>query len=172
MSFCTDRRGQASVEAAFIIPLLFIVLLLLVQPGILLYTHMVMQGAASEGCRLLATKTDALGASEEKYKGYILRRLGSVPMHECFHAHADGCSWEIELQGDETSREVKVIIRNKLRLLPLIDSVGGLFKLVDGDGFLTQEVVMVTPTQPGWAALSDDGLDPQAWLARRLEETS
>ena len=45
-SFAGRERGQATVEAAVLIPALFTALLLLLQPGILLYDRMVMQGAA------------------------------------------------------------------------------------------------------------------------------
>ena len=48
------ERGQATVEAAFLIPVLFTVLLLSVQPGMVLYDRMVMQAAASDACRLAA----------------------------------------------------------------------------------------------------------------------
>ena len=41
--------GQATVEAAVLIPVLFTVLLLLIQPGIILYDRMVMNYAAAEG---------------------------------------------------------------------------------------------------------------------------
>ena len=57
------ERGQATVEAAFLIPVLFTVLLLSVQPGMVLYDRMVMQAAASDACRLAAVKTDAVGDS-------------------------------------------------------------------------------------------------------------
>ena len=42
------ERGQATVEAAFLIPVLFTVLLLSVQPGMVLYDRMVMRAAASD----------------------------------------------------------------------------------------------------------------------------
>lgn len=58
-----SERGQATVEAAFLIPVLFTVLLLSVQPGMVLYDRMVMQAAASDACRLAAVKTDAVGDS-------------------------------------------------------------------------------------------------------------
>ena len=54
-----DERGQSTVEAAFLFPVVFVLVLLLVQPGILLYDRIVMEGAAADACRLLATKTDA-----------------------------------------------------------------------------------------------------------------
>ncbi|MGN1361061.1 MAG: TadE/TadG family type IV pilus assembly protein [Eggerthellaceae bacterium] len=50
-----DVRGQSTVEAAVMIPLLFGGMLMLLQPGILLYDRVVMEGAAAEGCRVLAT---------------------------------------------------------------------------------------------------------------------
>ena len=58
-----DEGGQATVEAAFALPIALLLVLLLVQPGILLYDRIVMQGAAAEACRLLAT-TDEADASD------------------------------------------------------------------------------------------------------------
>ena len=48
--------GQATVESAFLIPVLFTALLLLVQPGMVLYDRMVMAAAATDACRVLAVK--------------------------------------------------------------------------------------------------------------------
>ena len=100
MCFCTDgfgkegagmRRtcesGQATVEAAFLLPVLFVGLLLLMQPGILLYDRLVMQAAASEGCRLLATKTAAAGDMAESCEAFVRHRLGAIPPVSCFHVH-------------------------------------------------------------------------------------
>ena len=44
-----DERGQATVEAAFAVPVLMVLVLMLVQPGIILYDRIVMEGAAA-GC--------------------------------------------------------------------------------------------------------------------------
>ena len=68
------RDGQTTVEAAYLIPLLFLLFLLLCQPIILLYNHMIMNGAAAEGCRLLATRTSVGSYSDDKYEGYIKRQ--------------------------------------------------------------------------------------------------
>jgi len=156
--------GQASVEAAFLIPIVFLMLLLLIQPGIILYDRMVMQAAASEGCRLLATKTDAAGASEEKYESYILRRLGSIPPQDNFHIHGSACSWDIELVGSENTAFVEVTIRNKVKPLPLLDSGAKLLGLLDESGLLTIEVSVSMPTQPYWVSESAQGLDPRSWV--------
>lgn len=163
-----STKGQATVEAAFLIPVMFVLLLLLIQPGILLYNHMVMQAAASEGCRLLATKTDIAGVSEEKCRSFILRRLGSIPPQENFHIHKGGCSWEIELQGDESSETVQVTIRNQVKLLPLFDFMGSLLRLYGESGAFEQEVQISMITQPSWVSESEFGINPQAWVEERL----
>ena len=75
----TCESGQATVEAAFLLPVLFVGLLLLMQPGILLYDRLVMQAAASEGCRLLATKTAAAGDMAESCEAFVRHRLGAIP---------------------------------------------------------------------------------------------
>lgn len=85
-------KGQATVEAALLIPALLISLLLLIQPGILLYTRMVMEGAAAEGCRVLATAS-SLEENTATVEDFVKRRLASVPQQENFHVHDPSCSW-------------------------------------------------------------------------------
>ena len=46
MSWRTDS-GQATVEAAFLIPVIFVAMMVLLQPGIILYDRMVMNHAAA-----------------------------------------------------------------------------------------------------------------------------
>lgn len=158
--------GQASVEAAFLIPVLFVSMLLLIQPGIILYDRVVMEGAAAEGCRLLATQTESAGFTQDRCSALIKRRLGAIPPQDLFHMHQDGCSWEIELDGDERSAEVGVTIRNKVKLLPLFDGAGTLLGLADGQGCLSIEVVRRAQTQPEWVQ-KGKGIDPQAWTGAR-----
>jgi hypothetical protein len=160
-----SKKGQASLEAAYLIPVFFLLLLLLIQPGLVLYNYMVMQAAANEGCRLLATKTDTFGQSDEKYQGYILRRLGSIPDQDNFHIHQDGCSWEIIMEGNETTQNVTVTIKNKLKFLPLISQASGLLGLLEESGLFVQEVSVSMPTQPGWVATSEEGLNPPEWVS-------
>ena len=60
-----EERAQATIEAAFAIPLLGVLLLMLLQPGIVLYDKIVMEHAAAEGCRLLATTTAQNASTNE-----------------------------------------------------------------------------------------------------------
>lgn len=141
-------------------------LLLLLQPGIILYDRTVMAGAATEGCRLLATRTDAAGAGEEAYREAILRSLGSIPPEPHFHVHDGGCTWEIDLAGCESDPEVSVAISTKVEPLPIVGAAAGLLGALDGDGLFTVEVEMTAETQADWVVESELGLDPRSWVER------
>lgn len=160
------RDGQATVEAAFLAPVLLGGVLLLLQPGIVLYDRVVMESAAAEGCRVLATATgeDAAGLCED----YVRRRLGAVPPIDCFHVHEGGCTWEIELSGAETSEEVSVTIATAARPLPLIDFAGRALGFVDESGLLRIEASASMPTQPAWASGAEPGLNPAEWVGAWL----
>lgn len=161
-----DDHGQAVVEGAFAIPVMFLLLLLLVQPGILLYDQMVMRAAAAEGCRMLATRSADAGVDAAAYEEAVRRHLGAIPQQENFHRHRDGCSWDISLSGDEHATEVSVRIAHSVRLLPLFDAGGTLLGLGDGAGNIGLEVEVSAPTQDTWVAGSEFGMNPSAWVGK------
>lgn len=162
MTWCDD--GQATVETAFLIPVLFVVLLLLVQPGIVLYDRMVMNAAATDACRLVATKTDVAGDSTQAVEAFVRHRLGAIPPVACFHMHEDACSWNIEVEGDEAAERVRVTVGNKVRPLPLLDAGSSLMGLLDSDGLLSFEVAAERRTQPEWVQGCEQGLRPESWI--------
>lgn len=157
------QSGQTTVEAAYLIPVLLLLLLMLIQPMILLYNRMVMENAAAEGCRLLATATTQGPYSHEKYEGYIKRRLASIPPLDIFHVHDSGCSWVITMEGDENSSEVRVSIVNQVKPLPLLGWGAELFGMTNEEHNFVQEVQVIMPTQPPWVAGSG-GNDPEGWV--------
>ena len=152
--------GQGTVEAVIVIPVLFVLMLLLLQPGIVLYDRLVMGNAAAEGCRLLATADGTSGA----YEAFIRHKLASVPQHDCFHVHHGTCSWNIELSGNETSSAVTVKISNELKPLPLFDAGAKLLGMTNGSGNLVISESVTMPTQPDWVASSPSGSDPSGWV--------
>lgn len=156
-------RGQATVEAAFLIPVLFTCLLMLLQPGILLFDRTVMQSAAVDGCRLLVTRSDDQGLSDELLKQSVIRHLGAIPQQDNFHCHSKGCTWKIELEGKEDSSEVSVTISQQVKPLPLFDIAGSAFGVLNGSGNYELSVKQTMPTQPDWVADSSLGSDPGAW---------
>ena len=166
-SFNTRKRarsGQATVEAAYLIPIMFLLVLLLVQPGIILYDIMVMRAAAYDGCRLLATRTDVLGDAEGACEDYVERRLSSIPDQAQFHLSDGGYGWEIQLEGDEQSDFVTVTIRNSVQLLPIVGAAGSFLGIADSDGVYSFEVTASMPTQPDWVLNSSSGRDPREWV--------
>jgi Flp pilus assembly protein TadG len=165
---CTQRlrrgtNGQATVEAAFLIPLIFLGLLLLLQPGILLYDRVVMESAASDACRMLVTRTASQGLSDKVYEEAVIRHLGAIPPQENFHVHEGGCSWEIQLQGNESSQTVSATISQQVKPLPLLDAGCKLIGLANASGNLEVSVTRTMQTQPEWVAASKYGLHAGAW---------
>ena len=164
-----DSEGQSTVEAAFMLPVAFLVVLLLVQPGIVLYDRMVMEGAAAEGCRLLATTPEGEGGkSAAQCEAYVRRRLGAVPQQECFHVHDGGCTWNIELEGDEASRNVRVTIETEVKPLPLFDAGGVLLGFANERGNIVVKVSETYRTQPEWVGNVSTGNSPAAWVGAWL----
>ncbi len=158
-------KAQAAVECAFLIPVVLLLLMLLIQPGILLYNYMVMKGAASEGCRLLATRSD-VSAGQDVYESSIRRHLGSVPQQENFHVHQAGCSWIITLEGNEQSPQVKVTIENQVKPLPFFDFAASALGLTNEAGNFVQKVEIQREVRSSWVQASEDGTDPYSWVHR------
>lgn len=149
--------GQSTVEATFALPIVLLLVLLLVQPGIILYDRIVMEAAAAEGCRLLATSNE--GSSVE---AFLRRRLSAVPEQDLFHVHGSGCTWDIELHGRESSSEVSVSIYNEVTPVPLIGAGAQALGLTNSRGNLEIEVRASQPTQPDWA--TEAGITPRGWV--------
>lgn len=155
------RCGQSSVEASFALPVLLVLVLLLLQPGILLYDRIVMQGAAAEGCRLLATTSgDGAGLGED----FIRRRLGAIPELDQFHVHSGGCSWRIELSGNEASNVTRVRLTTEVRPLPLLDGAMAFMGMTNAGGNLELSVESEQQVQPDWIDGVVDGRDPAGWV--------
>ena len=164
MAMRSEESGQGTVEAAFLVPVLFLGLLLLLQPGILLYDRIVMAGAASEACRLLATSTDTAGDMEQSCESYVLHRLSAVPQTECFHVHDGGCTWEVSLDGDEDSGTVSVSISTEVEPLPLLGAASSLLGIVNDDGNFTVTVSSEQQTQPDWVVDGQEDMDASEWV--------
>lgn len=143
-----SERGQATVEAAFALPVVLLLILLLVQPAILLYDRTIIQSAANEACRLLSTQgADAQARCED----FIRRRLGAIPEQDCFHVHSSGCSYRIETSGNEDSDAVSVSISTEARPLPLLGAGAELLGITNQQGNFEVHVEATAPTQPSWA---------------------
>ena len=156
-----DRRGQATVEAAFALPVLMLLILMMMQPAIYLYDLVVMRNAAAEGCRLISTSTSDVSTNED----YIRRRLTAIPDIDIFHIHSGGCTYEISIVGDEEASEVSVKISNQIKPLPLLDLAMKCGNALNAKGNLTIETEVSMATQPSWVSSSSEGSSPKGWVA-------
>ena len=120
---CLRTRGQSCVEAAFLLPVLLVFLLVLLQPALMLYHALILENTCQEACRVLATCSN--DQDMRALDSFITHRLQALP---AFFAASDDADehpdWSITTQGNAASREVGVTIEGQVRALPL---VGGLF---------------------------------------------
>ena len=156
--------GQSTVEGAFLIPILLLLLLLLIQPSIFLYDRMIMQAAAAEGCRALATQSESFSGGAKPYEDYVLRRLGAIPQQDNFHVHSSECSYQIEMAGNEMSENVSVSITNELKPLPFFDMGARVLGLTNDNGNFEIRVEIKTPSKASWVLNNEEGMDPKGWV--------
>lgn len=137
-----ETDGQASVEAAALIPSLLVVVALLVQPVCLLYTRSVMSAAAAEAVRLAATSSSA-----DEVAAFVRRRLKAVPEVGVFHAGGEA-DWSVSVSGAGTARP-KVEIAGHARPLPLTAAIAGAVAGSDGSGVVLK-VGEEADARAGW----------------------
>lgn len=136
------------MEAALFVPVLMLLLALLLQPSFLLYTRAVMQQAASEGLRVLATREQGGVATQEACESYVRRRLRAVPYVEAFHVGGDE-GWNVTCEGDASSGSVSVEVQGRLRPLPLVGVLASMLGEADGD-LVVVRVRVQARTRPDW----------------------
>lgn len=133
-----DRSGQATVEAALLVPVVLTLVALLVQPACALYTRSVMAATAAEVARLAATSR----GSEEDVRDYALRRLAAVPDVSVFHEGGPE-DWEVETEGPGEDGRMTVRVEGRVRPLPLLGTlVAALGPSADGCVTLSAEAAL------------------------------
>lgn len=149
-----SESGQSTVEAAVLLPMLFVVFGLLLQPTVLLYNSCIMNVAAAEGCRLVATST----VDDATTRTYVERRLAAIPNIPAFH---DDDGWVVN--WSRSSDDVaSIIIVNHVRPLPLFGILAGLTNSIDADGSIIQRVETSSTPIPTW--VGNLGSGPSAWI--------
>lgn len=135
------RSGQATVEAALVIPVVLMLVALLVQPACVLYTRSVMAATAGELARVLATAR----GSEGDLRDYALRRLSAVPDVSVFHEGG----WDVETEGPGSDGRVSVSVEGRVRPLPLLGAIVAAFGRTEG-GCVVVRVETVADTRSDW----------------------
>ena len=153
---CTTRggrgqRGQATVEAALLLPALMLVFALLLQPVCLCYSRAIMRAAAAETARAAATayQGDVSGCEE-----YARRRLRAVPDVPLFHVGGSG-DWKVSIERGDTHVDVRIV--GHARPLPLMGALASAAWKRDAAGIVL-EVELSVDSRPRWL-----GGDYDAW---------
>ncbi len=146
---CDGEEGQATIEAALLLPVVMMGIALLVQPGCMLYTRVIMEVAAAEACRLVATTPSMVGTSDRAYEAYVLRRLQAVPSVDVFHCGGPE-GWDILMDGSSAAHRASVTIETTVRPLPLLGVLPALLGSLDGEGRIVLRVEVTTTARPGW----------------------
>ena len=136
-------RGQSTVEAAALLPVLMLLLGMMAQPVCMLYTRMVMLHAAAEGARVALT-----AQNDNDVRQFVLRRLRAVPRASLFHVGGTD-DWCITLNRSMDEGRVEVEVCGHVRPLPLLGTIAGFVGERDGTGVVLR-VRVSEELRPGW----------------------
>ena len=139
-----SASGQATVEAAVLLPSLMLVLAILLEPACLGYSLVVMRSTAAETARVALTNH---GSDLDGCKAFALRRLAAVPDVPLFHVGGEE-GWEVSVSS--SGGRVEVGLRGHARPLPLLGAAMALAGRSDGRGVVLE-------------ARASEGLRP-SWL--------
>ena len=150
-----SERAQATVEAAFLLPVFLTLLLLALQPVCLLYTRAVMEQTAAATARLMVTGE----GDDEAYRAFAMRRLSAVPDISVFHTGGP-LAWDIELKrAADTGGRVSVSIDGAVRPLPVLGAFGAAMGTANAHGDMELHVEVAYEGRPEWL---EGGYD--AWI--------
>jgi len=111
-------KGQALVELPYVLLLACVLILLMVQPVIYLYTHMALGQIAAGISRIVATEDSMSGTSKEiLLRSYAADKLEGLPRGRAFWVPG---TLRIEVSGDANSEVIEVQVSVKQEPLPLM----------------------------------------------------
>lgn len=146
-------RGQATVEAALLLPMLLFFCAFLLQPACVLYARTVMEGAAAEGARALAT-AHGDAATPDTVRAFVLRRLDAVPNLDLFHVGGSE-GWDIELEGGAEAQQARVSVVGHAKPLPFFGGLTQVMGETDAQGIVIRAEVNEA-VRPEWLEGSYD----------------
>jgi len=139
------QDGQATVEAALLLPTVMVVLALLLEPACMGYTRMVMQATAAETARAALTDVDG---NFDDCVAFAKRRLAAVPDLPVFHV-GGADDWNVEVDRKEGGKDVRVTVHGHARPLPLFGGLAAAFATTDETGVVL-EVSVDETMRAGW----------------------
>lgn len=117
-----DDCGQALVEAPLVLVITMMLVLVLIQPAVMLYTHALANGAAAAACRIAATDDFSFGGGAAAHQAaieswVIERKLAALPKTGLFQAKKP------EVAVAKSGDWVTVTVTIKQKPLPLVSTI-------------------------------------------------
>jgi len=122
-----NEKGQSLAELPYVVLLTCLLVLMLIQPVIFLYTQMALGQVASGICRIVATEDSTLSGSKETLiRSYATDKLEGLPKGDAFRVPG---TLRVDVSGNAKSERIEVTVSVKQKPLPL---VGFLFTAATG----------------------------------------
>jgi len=118
-----NENGQALAELPWVVLLICVLVLLLMQPVVFLYTQMALGQVAAGICRIVATEdVTPAGSTERLVRAYAIDKLEGLPKGSAFRIPG---TLRIEIKGNSRSEHIEVIVSVKQKPLPLMGLLVG-----------------------------------------------
>ena len=110
--------GQSLAELPYVVLLTCLLVLMLIQPVIFLYTQMALGQVASGVCRIVATEAATPSGSKDRLiRSYAIDKLEGIPKGDAFRIPG---SLKIDISGNAKSEHIEVVVSVKQKPLPLM----------------------------------------------------
>lgn len=96
-------RGSGSVEAVILMPLLFLLLLALVQGGLWYHARAVALGAATQGARVAAAENSSAGAGQVAAVSFVADAGDGVVVNPAISSSRSATTATVEVRGQAQS---------------------------------------------------------------------
>ncbi|MCL2379231.1 MAG: hypothetical protein FWC81_00370 [Coriobacteriia bacterium] len=118
-----NEKGQALAELPWVILIMCVLILMMIQPAIYLYTQMTLGQVAVGIGRIVATKDEETGHGQDGLlHSYAADRLAGLPRGDAFWIPG---TLQVEVSGNSRSEVIEVSVSLKQEPLPLMGFLVG-----------------------------------------------
>ena len=118
-----SEKGQALAELPYVVLVSCLLILMMLQPAVFLYTQMALGQIASGVARIAATEEATLTSSKERLiRSYVADKLEGLPKGSAFRIPG---TLRVDVKGNAYSERIEVEVRVDQKPLPLLAPLMG-----------------------------------------------
>ena len=118
-----SEKGQALAELPYVVLVSCLLILMMLQPAVFLYTQMALGQIASGVARIAATEETTLTSSKERLiRSYVADKLEGLPKGSAFRIPG---TLRVDVKGNAYSERIEVEVRVDQKPLPLMGPLMG-----------------------------------------------